>query len=1519
MRNKRQYKLIIFVLFLLIPLTVLLAQYTIDKSVVASGGPNNLSGGSNYSMHANVVSQTVSKYVTGTSWDIYQGFLHPCNWTQIVFRAVARNNDTAYVDNYPWTRGTGPGIIFRYYYQGIQWVDTIYSEAGETVLVDLETEYTYDTLGLYTGSESGVTRWKYTEDDNDGVIDQDDTMVIADYYKQYNDSIHINYEPFRAACTDAGNVVMISFRQFDSSMVSSSGTILADSVCPDGYDWVEWVDAGSKLAFPETTTNEWYTIDLVTWDPHDKPISDAEITYQEPIIAELAASFVLWRTYMLIGIPLIPREDTTKYKNHCGIAGGGIPNGDQDLILYDDMDSKCDFPPDDSTCGMYEKWWRVLRYYPNIRGYKRYLGYDDPLSCEPFYPGRGFWIGQDHCDSIMVDVRGLLVDTTKHFEIPLFPIDTTATGDTLEASMYSLCANPFYDPDSADTIDVKWDETLDSIVRYTWSVGRDFSEWYGAGDWAYRKRIIIDHTQVDDTLLDFAVLLSTVDTDVGAKAKADGSDIVITKGDGVTKLHRDLDKFRNDTLALWFRADTLLSEKDDTFYIYYGNAAASESDNDSTWAESYAAVWHLDEEGGNWYDADWAYRKAVVIDHTQVSDTLIDFPILISTVDTDIGTDAKADGSDIVITKGDGLTKLHRDIEKFRNDTLIIWFRADSLLSETDDTFYVYYGNPTASESDNDSTWDDNFAAVWHLGEGGTGTRSDGTSNSNDGTPTNYDGDEAALGKIGLADDLDGANDFINVADNATLDITSQITMEMWLYTRSLTHVGGGNYPTPVAKSTGNYRWFINSGNKSYTTRFSGLSDLTSSDTVRINTWTHVVMTYHQSNGFKWYIDGSLDNSDAQTGAMTANANNLTIGNWDDGTSGDRWYQGIVDEVRISDVSRSADWISTEYNNQNSPATFVTLGTAEDTSGNLGTRYDATSNNNDGAPDNYEDDEGVVGKIVGSDSLDGTNDYLDCGADASLNFERTDSFSIAGWVKFQEIGSSTNEVILAKRSDAGNNPGYIFWKSTGDELNFQLENAPTDRLWMQTSGATLSNDTWYYIACAYDGSSDSAGVMVYIDGVEQNLSTQSNNLISSIQHADAFRIGRQHDSNPLDFNGTLDELQISNVYRDSAWISTSYGNQGTPSTFLSLSAEEDTSSVAGGDTGWALDGIYSVGDAVDSVWIGAHAQAYRGVVGGAASYIALDAAIGERMYEWEGFWVTVYTTDSLVLLLNNAGGSFKKDVPSDKRWVGNIGVTVPELNLIDAWNKFGLAEEATSGYDRTLDVPELPEYCYAPGAQNVILSFISDDRRKTLAHDFQDKYSKDNQWAWKVLVDTRDIGAGQLCELYWNVSGIPENIQLNLIDSIRQGQDIVQDIVIDMRKIETYKFVSDKGYKIFTIGARRTEESIDEEQHTFVDEHRDFDKPPTELEVITPEPNPFSEKTRLTYGVPKEGSRINITIFDINGNYITGLYNGLRGSGWHTSVWDGTDKDGKRVSNGVYLWEIKAENKVLRTKVILFR
>ena len=37
------------------------------------------------------------------------------------------------------------------------------------------------------------------------------------------------------------------------------------------------------------------------------------------------------------------------------------------------------------------------------------------------------------------------------------------------------------------------------------------------------------------------------------------------------------------------------------------------------------------------------------------------------------------------------------------------------------------------------------------------------------------------------------------------------------------------------------------------------------------------------------------------------------------------WYNGMMDEMRMSNIDRSSDWITTQYNNVSSPSTFYAV------------------------------------------------------------------------------------------------------------------------------------------------------------------------------------------------------------------------------------------------------------------------------------------------------------------------------------------------------------------------------------------------------------------------------------------------------------------------------------------------------------------------------------------------------------------------------------------------------------------
>ncbi|MBI5474601.1 MAG: hypothetical protein HY961_19870, partial [Ignavibacteriae bacterium] len=91
--------------------------------------------------------------------------------------------------------------------------------------------------------------------------------------------------------------------------------------------------------------------------------------------------------------------------------------------------------------------------------------------------------------------------------------------------------------------------------------------------------------------------------------------------------------------------------------------------------------------------------------------------------------------------------------------------------------------------------------------------------------------------------------------------------------------------------------------------------------------WIHAVLT-HDTNTVKLYVDGAFVGSVATSGAEPFNGwyrlGAYKTSGWTSGTDG--YFNGSIDEARVAFVERSSGWILTEYNNQNSPSTFYSVG-----------------------------------------------------------------------------------------------------------------------------------------------------------------------------------------------------------------------------------------------------------------------------------------------------------------------------------------------------------------------------------------------------------------------------------------------------------------------------------------------------------------------------------------------------------------------------------------------------------------
>ncbi len=74
-------------------------------------------------------------------------------------------------------------------------------------------------------------------------------------------------------------------------------------------------------------------------------------------------------------------------------------------------------------------------------------------------------------------------------------------------------------------------------------------------------------------------------------------------------------------------------------------------------------------------------------------------------------------------------------------------------------------------------------------------------------------------------------------------------------------------------------------------------------------------------------------------------------------------------------------------------------------------------------------------------------------------------------------------------------------------------------------------------------------------------------------------------------------------------------------------------------------------------------------------------------------------------------------------------------------------------------------------------------------------------------------------------------------------------------------------------------------------------------------PNPFNPQTTIAFDLPRSEA-VRLEIVDMQGRHVRTLVDGTRGAGHHTVVWDGTDRTGRRVASGTYVYRLNTESLV---------
>jgi len=235
-----------------------------------------------------------------------------------------------------------------------------------------------------------------------------------------------------------------------------------------------------------------------------------------------------------------------------------------------------------------------------------------------------------------------------------------------------------------------------------------------------------------------------------------------------------------------------------------------------------------------------------------------------------------------------------------------IWVRIPKITGNTRQEVKLHWGKADAkSESDGKAVFNESngYLSVWHMGE---------TVRDDVGTLTTKDlGTTPAAGVIGAARHFDGKAR-VECGDKIAAYPAgdSPHTTEVWFRpgTTNTTIIGWGN-DKPQGKVVMQFRGPPHIRMDCW---FSG-ANVESTGPMKLNEWVHVAHVC-QPGDSRLYVNGVLAGASTSKGSplkITSPAG-LWIGNW----RSQNQFSGDVDEVRVSKVARSADWMRLQYENQ---------------------------------------------------------------------------------------------------------------------------------------------------------------------------------------------------------------------------------------------------------------------------------------------------------------------------------------------------------------------------------------------------------------------------------------------------------------------------------------------------------------------------------------------------------------------------------------------------------------------------
>ncbi|WP_316811247.1 LamG-like jellyroll fold domain-containing protein [Pedobacter heparinus] len=362
----------------------------------------------------------------------------------------------------------------------------------------------------------------------------------------------------------------------------------------------------------------------------------------------------------------------------------------------------------------------------------------------------------------------------------------------------------------------------------------------------------------------------------------------------------------------------------------------------------------VDSAAGQSWMPGYGFRKKITIDKSKVSGTvnLINFPVLIVLQDAELkyisnceGRMKHSSGLDISFAAiNTPLLPLGFQLDHYDpvNGKLVCWVNINELFAGNNagsNEIYLYYGATVLHDPFSLSAkagWSFNYQQVWHLNLDAMPSIS---RSANRGPEMNMTGNPGmsqanfSAARIGNGLLFNGSTDGMTAA----ADTNTTVCISAWV---KLHQTGTEQIILASDTTAGGYVIKLNAqGNLVFETKSTdGFKSVATAEALLVNTWYHLTCIFIK--GIKRiYLNGVYKTGGGSSSIKLGRGGALRIGK---SKQNDRYFKGMIDELRIQNMERSIDWLSTEYRNQDNPGGFISIAAEEINPANVSQVYEFT-------------------------------------------------------------------------------------------------------------------------------------------------------------------------------------------------------------------------------------------------------------------------------------------------------------------------------------------------------------------------------------------------------------------------------------------------------------------------------------------------------------------------------------------------------------------------------------------------